>query len=1017
MIGEIHFSKYKSELIKLLFKYHHVIALNDSELGLLNNEFYHNIKLTKDAKIIHKLPYRCPHSHNKQINYEVNSLLEQGVISPSDSPWSFPLLLVKKKDNSFRVVIDYRQLNLQTIPIRFPIPSISEALRLLRESKYFTSIDLKSGFHQVPLDPESRPYTAFSTDQGHFEFLRLPQGLKNSPSTFQSVMNSVLAGLSPFGIIVYLDDILIHSKNISDHFNLIEKTLKRFDYYGLTLSIKKSSFLRSELLYLGHIVSSEGIKPDPEKINKLSSWPIPKTIRQLRGYLGFAGYFRSFISYYSRISKPLTELTKITTKYIWTKECQKSFNELNEALLNAKSLVYPNFDKPFLVACDASYLALGACLMQRGEDNKIRPIEFASKTISDTQKNYPVIDLEAMAVDFALRKFRFIIFGYNITVLTDHKPLVALFNSKRLDELNPRMIRLVLRVQSYEPKVVYIEGKLNNVADYLSRNPCDKVLTCNVELKTNDTNLNVVFSINELSKHQTEDENIYKLILAVRNNSEIPSNLKIKDKTFVYRDKILYIKDNKDGELRYRIVVPEKLEQNVIIQKHSTYPYIHPGIDRTKKIIDKHYFIKNLSSKVKKFIEQCDICNACKGLPHKPVPYEMYPIANKPFDTVHMDYLGPFPSTGLGNKYLLVLIDYCTRFVIIIPTSNRTASTVALALFNNLFLPHSAPRTLVSDNALEFTSSVINELCKIYKTEKVEVTAYTPHANGVVERSNRSILQILRMLTLESSLDWDLLVPIVESAINSGYNSSIGDTPHFALFGYDKVTLLDPKSIKIPCYNDNSPKELYQIHQRILNKVANNLKEAQLEYTNKANMKAKPLNVQKGDRVFLKNVKTDKLSPPWVGPYRISNVMKHNRIELKNIKLTKHKPIKVHLNNVKIVKQIDADPQIISQARDIYPKLAENEEKELIEINEGDNELNSEVQVQFKQIESCEENKIKSLDPKGSNELNGSSESNDSNNILNDENKEEEPLVVWSPRKLRSRGEPVTREIPENSRI
>ena len=996
--------------------FHEVLALSDDELGHCDL-FSHKIKLTEGAKVIHKRPYRSPHSYRQVVDMEIQKLTNQGVIEPSMSPWSAPLLLIRKKDGSHRVVVDYRELNSVTEPDRFPIPSIQEALNALKGAKVFSAIDLKSGFFQISMDEESRPLTAFATSSGHFQFRRMAMGLRNSPSTFQRCMNAVLTGLDVQGVLLYLDDLLIYSSTPEEHLKTLGNVLKRLKDTGLTLSIKKSQFMKTTLLYLGHLISPEGIRPDPDKINKLPSWPIPKTKKQVQGYLGYAGYFRNFIQKYASITKPLCNLTKDDTTFEWTKECQTAFDTLNQQLLSAQKLVYPDFQAPFYVVTDASKWALGAVLMQKSSDEKrLNPIEYASKLLNQTQQKYSTTDLEALAVDFGLSKFRYIIYGYDIIVVTDHRPLLSIFKTKNLNEYSARMTRLILRVQNYNPKITFVSGKNNTLADFLSRHVPETAISYNVNCVSVD-NVCDNFSSQELIDSQQSDPYYGPIRNKIIDGEPLDKKEEVKGKTFLIQDDVLTIKDNdKTGQPRYRAVVPQALEENVIKLNHEVYPYAHPSSERTKENVQRTFFFKNLSSKISDYVSTCETCVRYRGNVLPPTPYEYYPVPGTPFETVHMDFIGPLNITSEGNKYLLVYIDYTTRYIVLDSLPNRTANNVAISLFRKILMPHSAPKTLVSDNALEFVSSVVKALCEIYKVRKVEITSRTPHANGVCERANKSIVSILKSLVNEQENDWDEKLTICEACMNSAYHQSLGDTPYFCLYGRDKRNpferILDKPVVN---YNiDDVPTTMFKIHQEVLNKVSTHLRSAQENYLTQSRKRTKERQIKPGDRVFIEHVpkpgKSKKLNPKWIGPYRVIALGKNNRLTIRSILHSTASPFSIHANRVKVVKQKYADPMIIKNARDVFPK--EDDIENLPETFHSPPEESED----FEEIIITE---IPVDDPKLNSQSQSTSTTENSVQPTSEEpiqNDQTEDTDELSPLRLRSSGPAREREIPRPTR-
>ena len=522
---------------------------------------------------------------------------------------------------------------------------------------------------------------------------------------------------------------------------------------------------------------------------------------------------------------------------------------------------------------------MGAALLQRDDINRLVPIEFASGLLSDTQARYTTTEQEALAVDFGLKKFRYHIYGYEINIMTDHRPLLSILNSKKLDDYSPRMVRLILRVQSYNPKVIFVKGKDNQLADFLSRlgnlRPSDEVSLVG-KVNNDATELIQLFSFDDLKTHQREDDWVKEIMTKLKNNDNLEKDKAMSDKCYVIVDDVLYVKDtDRSGNPRYRVCIPESLAQNVLQCLHHSYPFVHMSADKTKTHINARFFIKNLSNKVRDFINNCEVCHRFKGRPSPPTPFGKYPVPTVPFSQLHFDLMGPLKATADQNKYIIVFVDYTTRYVILDALPNRQAGNVAKVLFSRVFVPFSAPRALVSDNALEFVSSVIKELCSLYKVNKMEVTPRTPHANGVVERLNKTIVAILKTLINESQTDWDRHLFLTAAAINASYHQSLGDTPFFTLFGFDKRIPLDNLLYDdVLQYDaDNVPIGLFKLHQRALKITYDHLQAAQLNYLGQSVRRTKNRDVVIGDRVFILAVRPEgfskKLYPTWTGPYRV----------------------------------------------------------------------------------------------------------------------------------------------------
>ncbi|CAH2090022.1 unnamed protein product [Euphydryas editha] len=448
----------------------------------------HEIKTTSPTPINVK-SYRFPEIHKEEVQSQINKMLEQKIITPSRSPWSSPIWIVPKKEDSsgkkkWRIVIDYRKLNDITIGESYPIPQINEILDQLGKSKYFTTLDLASGFHQIQMSPADAPKTAFSVPQGHFQFNRMPFGLKNAPASFQRTMNTVLSGLQGVHCFVYLDDVVVYSYDLPSHIEKLHLIFEKLRKFQLKLQPDKCEFLRKEVAYLGHIISNEGVKPNPEKIKAVVQFPPPKCAKDIKSFLGLASYYRRFIPEFSKYAKSLTTLLKKDVPFEWTNTQQLSFEQLKNKLVTAPVLAYPDFTKPFILTCDASSYAISAVLSQ-GDVGKDRPIAYASRTLNKAECNYSVTEKECLAIVYGTKTFRPYLFGRRFTIITDHKPLNWLFNCK---DPGSRLVRWRLKLEEYDYEIQYKKGKMNSNADALSRYPVNPVHEQNDQNPTTDSN-------------------------------------------------------------------------------------------------------------------------------------------------------------------------------------------------------------------------------------------------------------------------------------------------------------------------------------------------------------------------------------------------------------------------------------------------------------------------------------------------------------------------------------------------
>ncbi|XP_063920701.1 uncharacterized protein LOC135135549 [Zophobas morio] len=461
-------SEEKESLLSLCQSYNDVFHLPGDSLSHTTT-LYHEIKVTDPTPVSSKI-YRFPKIHESEVDNQVQKMLQQKIIRPSLSPYNSPLWVIEKKQDSsgkrkWRVVIDYRKLNNVTVGDSYPLPQIDFILDQLGHSKYFTTLDLASGFNQILVHPKDIEKTAFSTPNGHFEYLRMPFGLKNAPATFSRLMNAVLSGLQGTQCFTYMDDVIIYASSLQEHQTKLKNVFDRLRLNNLKLQPDKCEFLHKEISYLGHVITENGVKPNPEKICAISDYPRPTNTKTIKQFLGLLGYYRKFIKNFAAIAKPLTSLLKKDIAFVWGPEQELSFTTFKQVLTNEPILQYPDFSKSFTLTTDSSNFAIGAVLSQGDRD---LPVAYTSRTLNKAECNYNTTEKELLAIVYAVKHFRPYLYGQKFKIVTDHRPLTWLFNCR---DPSSRLVRWRLLLNEYEYEICYKPGKINSNADALSRNP------------------------------------------------------------------------------------------------------------------------------------------------------------------------------------------------------------------------------------------------------------------------------------------------------------------------------------------------------------------------------------------------------------------------------------------------------------------------------------------------------------------------------------------------------------------
>jgi hypothetical protein len=438
-----------------------------------------SIELAPGAVPVSRTPYRMSTPELVELKLQLKEMMDKGYIRPSVSPWGAPVLFVKKKDGTLRLCIDYRQLNKVTIKNKYPLPRIDDLFDQLGGASIFSKIDLRSGYHQVRIKGEDIHKTAFRTRYGHYEFVVVPFGLTNAPATFMCLMNNVLSKFLDKFVLVFIDDILIYSKNREEHEEHLRLVLQVLREHQLYAKFSKCDFFQKQIHYLGHVLSEEGVAVDPDKIRSIMEWPTPKDVSDIRSFMGLAGYYRRFIKDFSKIGCPITALQKKGTKFLWTQQCEERFQTLKHLLTHAPVLKIADPEADFLVCTDACKEGLGGVLMQEG-----KVICYESRKLNEHEVNYVTHDLELAAIVHALKMWRHYLLGRKFVLMTDHCGLRYLFDQPKL---NARQARWMALLSEFDFEIKHIKGKENRVADALSRSMktihLAAVSTCETDVK------------------------------------------------------------------------------------------------------------------------------------------------------------------------------------------------------------------------------------------------------------------------------------------------------------------------------------------------------------------------------------------------------------------------------------------------------------------------------------------------------------------------------------------------------
>ena len=745
-----------------------------------SDRLHHTIDLVPDHKIPTRRLYRQSETELKETKRQITEYLIAGHARPSTSAFGAPVLLVKKKDGSMRMCIDYRGLNDITIKNTFPLPRIDDLHDRLGKATYFTKLDLYSGYHQIPIKPGDEHKTAFTSRYGTYEFLVMPFGLTNAPSTFQTAMNSLFHEWLDDFVIVYLDDILIYSPDQSSHRQHLDLVLQRLLQQQWYCKLKKCNFAETTVEYLGHIISRGTISIDPDKMKAVTEWNPPfKNLTEVQSFLGLIGYYRRFIAHFSHLARPLHEFSHKDAPFNWQPKHTQAVDALKKAITAPDCLAIFDPDRKTYLTTDACDYALGAVLAQQ-YDHGERPVSFISKALNETQQKYSMWEKELYAIVWSVQYFRPYLLSHAFTIRSDNKPSTQLIASRALNlstSANNRVLRWLIALQTYPFTIQHQPGKANVVADALSRFPTA------ASLIPTDRETATACQTHVISTAQSDFTSLFQQAYSSLPAYSSILNLLCKGEyhpRFMLHDNLIVTR-----ETPFRILVPDdqSLRLQLFQEIHDTPLAGHPGFHKLLSYVNRHFVGNRLRSDVLDFCRSCPQCQIAKPRHERPYGILM-PLQppEEPWQDVSIDFITKLPRSD-GFDSIMVVVDRFSKMAHFVPlTETSSAPRVAELFLSNIVRLHGFPRSIVSDRDPRFTSSFWRELFALCQTTLRFSSPNHPQTDGQTERTNRTLKQYLRIQLRHRASRWSSQLPLAEIAYNNSTHSSTGFSPFYLVY-------------------------------------------------------------------------------------------------------------------------------------------------------------------------------------------------------------------------------------------
>ncbi|KAK1664958.1 hypothetical protein QYE76_053117 [Lolium multiflorum] len=812
----------------------------------------HRIHLLPNTAPVAVRPYRYPQLQKDELERQVAVMLAQGIIRISTSPFCAPVLLVRKADGTWRFCIDFRALNTVTSKDKFPIPVVDELLDELHGARFFTKLDLRSGYHQVRMHPDDIAKTAFRTHHGHYEFLVMPFGLSNAPATFQALMNDVLSPYLRRFVLVFFDDILIYSASWAEHLQHVAIIFNELRAHRLHLKRSKCSFGTTSVAYLGHVISADGVAMDADKVAAVAAWPTPQSPRALRGFLGLAGYYRRYIQDFGLIAAPLTRLLR-RDAFSWDEEAATAFAALQRALTTGPVLQMPDFDEPFVVDCDASGIGFGAVLHQ-GEG----PLAFFSRPFAARHHKLAAYERELIGLVQAVRHWRAYLWGRTFRVRTDHYSLKFLLD-QRLSTVPQH--QWISKLFGFDFTVEYRPGRLNTVADALSRRDIDDAVDAPTVGAALCIHSGPSFAfIDEVRRATAEAADAQQLRQRLA-DGELAAPWRL-DEGLLLHGRRIFVPDH--GDLRHQ----------ALSLAHSAG---HEGVQKTLHRLRADFYIPGDGALVRDWVRACVTCQRNKTETLRPAGLlQPLDVPSQVWADISMDFIEGLPKVG-GKSVILTVVDRFSKYAHFIALGHPyTAASVARAFFDGIVRLHGFPSSIVSDRDPVFTGHVWRDLFGLAGVKLRMSTAFHPQTDGQSEVVNKIIAMYLRCITGDRPRAWVDWLAWAEYCYNTSYHSALHATPFEVVYGRPPPAMLPYAS---GTARTETADDLLRTRDEILAEARQRLLQAQQLARRYYDAHHREAEFAVGDWVWLRLLHRTtqsldprsrrKLGPRYAGPFRV----------------------------------------------------------------------------------------------------------------------------------------------------